>query len=134
MWIDTTTWMKKKTIGKCTFYHIIFNRDFAALFGLLLSNDCIYFRLKLNITLNVYYEFFFMIIKFTHFFICIFCHSQSIFGMITLLLLHWLWNGNIGTRPLRIWLFWGNISKHSMMKIRLFLKFVVVFAAVVHAD
>ena len=77
---------------------------------------------------------FFMIIKFTHFFVCIFCHSQSIFGMITLSLLHWLWNGNIGTRPLRIWLFWGNISKHSMMKIRLFLIFVVVCVAVVHAD
>ena len=49
---------------------------------------------------SILWGLFFMIIKFTHFFVCIFCHSQSIFGMITLLL-HWLWNGNIGTRPLK---------------------------------
>ena len=52
---ESTRRKKKRTIGKCTFYHIIFNRDFAALFALIMSNDCIYFTLKLSITLKVYY-------------------------------------------------------------------------------
>ena len=131
-WIDTTTRIKKKTIGKCTFYRIVFNRDFAALFDLLMSNDCIFFTLKLNITFKVCYEYFFRyknhIFLFMHF-LSFAIHLVYDYIIITLVMKRLC---RCSTAQSMIIL--GNISKHSSMKIRLYLILVVVSTAVVHAD